>query len=1050
FGKDVEVQPSTPIYHRPPDWDAAINGPSHVTWRWMDGSAILRAADPPSPEGVADAHVTLPELIAFTIPRRLRVTQGNAGNRSAALKYRDGQNGVVTCTYRGGASVADPTTGSIDEARGLHYDLVNCSNGALGGSSALGSEFWLTIDGCASLFGGFTMVEVHLNGCGGALEPPMEPEDSVALVEGFSWQSTAPVPEVDAEGRPSLYYALIYLEDPEQLAALDDALIHWDPMPLFQSELDRFDGQCGSVQGVFDGEGVFVYAMLPGVTYNLLRSYALSPYVDPDTGDDQTIFDVVILRAPPPEAANPDGSVSWEALEDSAFLYLGVTELESVDDEQQQPRRKGKFRKFCRNVARAVGGAVREVVRGVVLVLGQASLLLGRDCDLAVTVQVNNRDPAFPGEMTQAWGADPWVVDPSNPNDPDRPPPRAARPTDTKVDVKLTFASLLGPLPSLPMPTLFSSKTNSRGIAHLTVPRSDQLNGVQPRGLRGPICVHLKNDAASITNYLLYDRVCGFDSGGLHLNRSESNVRVITDHKRLHLWNSLLDANRYLSKVAEYPAQPVQVLTGWVANGAGFPPWGDHAAFAGCLGLNQREDLFPLYLAVIPALENLLPTPHVLDLPTLAASAMALPLSRADIVYPDNTERHRNSRGVVSHEYGHFALCSLLYDRNPDLLNMFLKDRIQSGGTIEATDEVSVLSDAFADFVAAQVVGGVDYPDPSQILWSNGVSYCAWTATGLPCMEGNANGLDTSGEFLHMDGGDAATAAGYLELARVGTIWHDAFDGHYVQGLPRNANVPGNADYYNVTGASLQLRNTGWVTLHGALRDENVSLPGTVIDDWVQSWLPMEDFPHFSVGGAMAALAATMYDQGVTWCDACELFALHEAGTPLTPFNDLWNACTQGRLAGYLGVPPDDRLNMDPTDCEPCGPLFYVDPTDGICKPCPAGEVAITGGCEPCPSGQVPRADGSCDACADDQFAQGNVCVDCPDGWLRDGASNTCVPCPTDLVVDWPTAGATCEPTVIPVDTAPAANDACPGDLIVEVTGLSSGGPLIPAVTSPE
>ncbi len=302
-----------------------------------------------------------------------------------------------------------------------------------------------------------------------------------------------------------------------------------------------------------------------------------------------------------------------------------------------------------------------------------------------------------------------------------------------------------------------------------------------------------------------------------------------------------------------------------------------------------------------------------------------------------------------------------------------------------------------------------------------------------------------------MNTSDSATAAGFLELARVGTIWHDAFDGHYVDGDPRNANVPGNADYYlDVSGTSLQLSNTGWVNLSGALRDENVSLPGTVIDDWVQSWWPMEDFPHFSVGGAMAALAATMYDRDVTWCQACELFALHESGTPLTPFNDLWNACTQGRLAGYLGVPPDDRLNMDPTDCEPCEPLSYVDPTDGICKACPAGSVAITGGCDPCPAGQIPRADGSCDACADDQFAQGNVCVDCPDGWLRDGSSNTCLPCPADLVLDWPTARATCGPTVIPVDSTPAADDVCPDDLVVEVTGLSSGGPLIPAVTSPE
>jgi len=968
FGKDVEVQPSTPIYHRPPDWDAAINGPSHVTVRWMDGSAILRAADPVGPDGITDGHVTLPDLINFKIPRRLRVEAGNAGNFTALLKYRDQQNSVVICTYRGGSSVAAPVT-PLDVARGLRYEFVNCSNGATAGSSTLGSEFWLTIDGVANTDPGYTLVEVHLNGCGGSLDSPIEPADAVQMVEGFSWAATSPVPEFDADGQPALYYANIYIEDAEQYGALDDALIHYDPLPIFSSELEQFSGQCGAVEPAHDGEGAFVFAVLLGKTYNLLREHALTP--DPTTGEDRTIFDVVILRTPPDGARNPDGSISFSALTGAGFLYRNALDL---PDEQQQPRRKGWFRKVCRKFAKAVGDVVQASTRAVVRTLGAAHLLISQnDCHLHVTFQVRNRDTHFDDEMKQAWGA------------------RAGEPARPR-GVLADFKMLMFPF----LPTLYSGRTDDDGVADITVPR----RGSNDRGA-SPFCLHLDNNAATVTSYLFPTRVCDYGTyGSLGLSRANSYLTLISNHEKIHLHNAVSDANRYFREVASYSPRRAHVLTGWIANHFAGKFWElDHPAWAPCLGLVMRDDVL---LTVLESVDPALPAP-LLSMLSPATVAVA----QADIVYPSHTERHRNSRGVPAHEYGHFSLCSMLIDNNHEWLASFLMKRATAGKRIMPDEEVSILSDAFADLVASQVVGGVSYlapnsavvdPDPS-------MSYCA-SVPGEPrrwCLEGNANGQSLSGGFRAWEGDRGVSTEGRLELTRVITTWHDAFDGHYVAGESRLLDMPGNADPYTFVwfdqpngSFRLPIFTLGWVELDPAAPgdDEPVSLDGEAFTGWISKWGSVKD-DNFSVSKAMRTLTSTMIDDyDVTWCQACDLYTLHEDGVNRTTPWDRWMACAQGRLAEYVGEPPDPNFNMDASDCEPCGLHQHTIPQSGGCEACGAGEFAVTGGCQDCPDGTMisDSAEGCVD-CPAHMYSNTahTACLDCDAGSIA--IQNVCTPC---------------------------------------------------------
>ncbi len=980
FGKDVEVQPSTPIYHRPPDWAAAINGPSHVTLRWMDGSAILRAADPVGPDGITDGHVTLPELISFKIPRRLRVTQGNAGNHTALFRYRDQQDGVVTCTYRGGSSLAAPVT-PLDLARGLTYRFVSCTNGAAAGTATLGKEFWLTIDGIPAPPIGYTMVELHLDGCGGTLDPPLEPEESAALAESFSWATTSPLPERDAQGRPTLYYALIYIEDHEQLGALDDAYIHYDPLPLFTEELDPLLGQCGTVDTRSDGEGLFVFTVLPGQTYNLLRQHALTP--DPETGDDRTIFDVVVLKTPPPGAANPDGSLSYRALTDAGFLYRGQAEPEDLD-EQQQPRRRGWLRRACRNLARGIGQVVRAVVHEVQTTLGAAHNLIAEDCNLTMTLNVDNRDAVFDGEMKQAWGLAAGA---------------AARPRHVKVDIRM-LAFL--PIPLTLLPTLFSGITDSNGDVTIKVPRN------APTRHQNPVCIYLDNYAATITDFLLPARVCDFGSRNeaIVTSRGKSSVTLVSDHHKIHMHTALTDANQYFRDVTGYEPHQARVLTGWLANYFWVPDVSldeepgdivdfEHPAWAGCLGLNQREDVWPHFLGTLPTGFPLMQTVAA----GLGAATTAV--SEADIVMPDKWEERINSRGVIVHEYGHFALCSLLHDSSFGSLPDYLMARIDAGNPIDEGDDVSILSDAFADFVASQVVGGVDYLRPSSHVRSNGIRYCAsdGAPNPPPCLEGNATGLDGSGEFDAMPASNSATAPGYLELARVLTTWHDAFDGHYTRGQGRRQDWPGNSDYYSLLTTpwiTLPITTVGWAGLGTGTStpdDENVHLAGGALRDWGLKWGQVAA-REFTIAAAMRALTEVMLQRGVTWCDACNLFTLHEDGAHAPGFWDRWMACAQGRLGDYVGPAPDSRFNMRASDCSPCDLHQHTNPLSGNCETCWPGAIAVTGGCIDCPDGtMLSGSDERCVYCPPHTVSSADhtACLDCAEGSIA--VSNVCTPC---------------------------------------------------------
>src|SRR5690606_20869319 len=136
----------------------------------------------------------------------------------------------------------------------------------------------------------------------------------------------------------------------------------------------------------------------------------------------------------------------------------------------------------------------------------------------------------------------------------------------------------------------------------------------------------------------------------------------------------------YLHDIVGTDAHKATIVVGWIADAMG--SFGTGNPFAPCLGFpNISADLLVGDILV------LLATVPVVGPPLAAALAAVTPLLAADIFFPDGDSLR--SRGAPSHEYGHFATCSLLYDAGASRISTAwtsaVADRIGSGAVPPAT-----------------------------------------------------------------------------------------------------------------------------------------------------------------------------------------------------------------------------------------------------------------------------------------------------------------------------------------------------------------------------
>src|SRR5690606_24825484 len=200
------------------------------------------------------------------------------------------------------------------------------------------------------------------------------------------------VVERTSDDRPALYYANIYITNRDELARLDALLIHWQTKPLFATELpDDLVESCGTVSYEGDGEGMWVFAVLPGATYNALLDARTHPDIP---SEEREIFRAVQLRTPPPGTADANGAIEYSVLQDAGFHYMNVAELpdDLALEDAVFPARAGS--KIV-NAARFVFDKAKTAVREVLTFTGWVDGLFAGTVNIDVNLKLENLDGRF-------------------------------------------------------------------------------------------------------------------------------------------------------------------------------------------------------------------------------------------------------------------------------------------------------------------------------------------------------------------------------------------------------------------------------------------------------------------------------------------------------------------------------------------------------------------------------------------------------------------------------------------------------------------------------
>jgi hypothetical protein len=1007
------------------------------------------------------AVVTLPGPISFEVPTEIWVSFGNAGNGTVELEFSTGGGQATVCTYTGGSPTNSPTT-DLDLAKGRRYLFGVCTNGVTPGGTASADSFKLTVVSSADNFSG-TAVSLSLGGgCSGELPAPITPEEVVAIRDGFNWLTVEELSLHDPDGRLALWHGLVYVDRPEQLQALDLWKVYWSARPISNTYADRFAGRCGRVGHASDGKGLIVYAVFPAGLFNVLRNFAIEAVL---AGVEPPFKAIVPTPPEDPSYVNTDGSIRYEALASSGyadFLAAGPPQqpgwlgdvvntisrpvkdaIKWVDDNIIDPVGQAadtgfsyvgsSWDSFVDWTATALDNGWEEIQLG----LGNFVGLTGDEAEITLKLTMLNRDPLLiqpngtQGNMIRTWGP----VDPTTANGIPPIVPRGA----SAIIRQWGWGFL---------PVLNRARLGADGT---TVIRT--IEGAEERNGDG-LCFELENADAMITTDFAANEVCNFLGPGYF--QYDASVDVRSDHEDLHALTQLVDSADYARSVIGWSPSRVDVLTGWTANsitGLLNDFWATVSPFAE--GNSRAMTLCFDFPFTGPLAIDFINT----QVANSVGTGLAAPLLLKDMWWPDDRAPSRDSRGVMTHEYGHFLMCDMLYsmaeERNlgagpPALSTLF--NRVFDGQDDSRDDEIALVTESWADTFTMQVVGGSNYihsdnATPGNELGPNTI-YSMGFCTDEHCMDFNYVGQnDFAGTDPFID-----------ELAKMQSTIHDAFDrsdsAHRLTPQPWNGDVWQRRPPEFPALAPLRFSATPYL----GTADEPVSLVGSSWQDWVRNWAARGGHPVRSeyFGGLSDAMSV----QGYSWCDRCEVFAVHEfrvtdpmtsslSGNPSlyvpsgggTGFADhfaRWRICRDSsEIPTWIGGPREPFLNLS-GGCEPCPPLNYS--AGGICSPCQAGEVPRGDHCESCDSGTIPDPNtNSCTGCDRYEITVGNACVPCPVGHVADRATNTCVLCPPDLSIDLGTIDGCTHQSYI-IDDTPPELDTCPDQTWVDVVNLDTIG----------
>jgi hypothetical protein len=587
-------------------------------------------------------------------------------------------------------------------------------------------------------------------------EPFLSREDSGALRRSFDWASAPAWPE-GTDDRPAVYYAMLYADDPEIYEALDQLQVHWDALPLFASEVSRYEGR----KGVFDHEpdtegGQWIYTLMPAAAYNLIRDEALNG---------NPIFPAIIRRdVPDASAVDAAGAIRYEWLANQAITY-GPDVLEDEANLSPDPvlkehpdsddasnselnsfRRRRRARRWLKRKLRQAVNRAKDAVDHVREKTADLVQIVAPEVNVAVDMTVYNSDEKFNRETPLVRGWKPGI---------------GTALTVPGIEVRITQGRLL----------LHRARLNKDGKANIKV----------IKGLKTRICFEMANHAAELSTFLLPVQVCDFSGHNLGRVKGNRHAHIRLRHGYANILAQMTDAYAYMDRVGGKAMHRAQVLVGKLANvfsqGASYAPCLDfHNSRLQGLGLATEVGT----ITVAGTADSVLVAAGLPPLGT-AAAAVAIPALQfaklvvgVDIILRRDDKHNR----VATHEYGHFVLCSLMASKDLRLFQNVNADivlRTIAGGRSTGEDVLSV-NEGFADYISSQVSGGVNYWTPLGSVASDGIHYCDPTVT--TCIEDNIGGtfassptptteqrLDTSGLL-----------AIQFEAAQVATYMNDISD----------------------------------------------------------------------------------------------------------------------------------------------------------------------------------------------------------------------------------------------------------------------------------
>ncbi|MEM6960975.1 MAG: hypothetical protein AAF550_04435, partial [Myxococcota bacterium] len=692
------------------------------------------------------------------------------------------------------------------------------------------------------------------------LPPPFETEEIEAMVETFEWSTTEALTELDEDGRPALHYVLILIRDRQNLEELNLFEIHYDALPLFEVEHERWGEQAGKFTFPGSQYGDFAFALIPAEVYNLFRQEAL---------DGEPVFDAILLQeVPVPEARMPGGSVDYDWLGAQGFVYGGTeafaeepapegeSEAESTSDALSHRGESYRGDASVGVYRAALGGRIarrirRSVQRGINFVREVSSEVrqfFGRSRKFSLSLSVRNTDPDFdtrPDEvMRQAWLGD-----------------RSGEPI-IPHGAEVRVASGL-------MVSLDRGRIDRNGFVRFDVPRAKRIR----------VHIRLKNKAADLIGLLWDKRITVFHGRtdrdddvhiDAHVRESDMNVLAQLTSARDFIQERVhYESPRFLrarSPVFTRGMPTALVRTGRLADVV-FPN-----AVAPCLGYFGFGTLS-----------------FGRGRGWSAAAGLASIFDEVDIVIPEDSAR---SRVTPTHEYGHYIMCTFLADHSRRAFGRMYGDVWGDSLLQQGPDDgaAGVLGEAWADFLASQTAGGYVYFEftaSQNQVGSSGSSYCRADASPLsaPCLEDNIGGDSQDFPLGRFTREERLEDRREERIARYATLLTDVFDGSGADlhngGVWRFTLDPDDSEI---------ILDVDWMYGQHA-QDERVALGGPALHDIILNLA--RDADELNYRSFDRAMSKTMAAHDVSPESICELFALHEpsgmcgthvqASGPVTP-----------------------------------------------------------------------------------------------------------------------------------------------------------------------